>query len=146
MLNVRVMAYGSEIASINGAVLNVNLVCGNTVGTYPITFAKAIVADTDAKAMEVEIHSGTIELTTTSIPETDFARAINLYPNPANKTLNIDFETDSEFTIRIFDMQGKEVAKKSNSKTIDVSSYSNGIYMLQILSNEGVATKRFVKE
>jgi len=63
---------------------------------------------------------------------------VNIYPNPANNIVNIDsYEQDLEF-YAVFDMQGKVVLSNSfmNNQSIDVSSLTNGFYILQLQSSE----------
>ena len=55
-----------------------------------------------------------------------------VYPNPATDHINIS--SSNLFNFIIVDLAGKEIIKggKSNIATIDVSSFSNGIYFLKI--------------
>jgi hypothetical protein len=59
--------------------------------------------------------------------------------------LNVSLETTSPVTIIIKDLNGK-VLFEGNETTIDVSSFCNGIYLLQISTNEASAVKRFLKQ
>ena len=70
---------------------------------------------------------------------------ISLYPNPTTATLNIKTETEIN-KISIYSILGKEVLK-SNSKAMDVSGLSNGVYLVKIIDLEGNQhVKRFIKE
>ncbi|MGH1384067.1 T9SS type A sorting domain-containing protein [Kordia sp.] len=68
-----------------------------------------------------------------------------LYPNPTKNTLNI--EANNTFSeVIIYNFLGREIVK-TNSKTIDVSNLSQGMYVLKITSVEGTQTaKRFIKQ
>jgi len=70
---------------------------------------------------------------------------ISLYPNPAKSILNI--KTATEVTnISIYSLLGKEVLK-TNTKTVDVSNLSEGVYLIKIMDVEGnLHVKRFIKE
>ena len=60
-------------------------------------------------------------------------RKVNIYPNPANTTLFIDgIEKVSEFKVEILDITGRIVYSSSLTKTIDVSSFSDGQYLVKI--------------
>jgi hypothetical protein len=69
-----------------------------------------------------------------------------IYPNPTNDLLNIK----AEFEIteaKIFTATGslKEVLKVDNKqKTIDVSCYTSGLYIVQLQTDHGVIVNRFV--
>jgi len=65
-------------------------------------------------------------------------------PNPATNQISI--KTDKEFTSSIFDIFGKEVVAISNSKTIDISYLSSGLYFLRINSEGNWLTKKIIKE
>ena len=70
----------------------------------------------------------------------------NMYPNPVKNTLNIKSQ-DAISNVAVYDLLGKEVISSNNvSNTLDVSALSNGVYLIRLTSNKGVATKRFVKE
>jgi len=62
----------------------------------------------------------------------------NIYPNPANKTIVIDFEehiNNKEMRIEISDITGKVVYEKIKLKqheTVDVSGFGKGIYFVKI--------------
>ena len=59
-----------------------------------------------------------------------------LYPNPTSGIFNIG--TEKEITITVFDVLGKEIIlQNNNSKTIDLSHYSNGIYFVKITTLTG---------
>jgi hypothetical protein len=60
-------------------------------------------------------------------------RKVDIYPNPANTNLFIDgIEKVGEFKVEILDITGRIVYSSSLTKTIDVSSYSDGQYLVKI--------------
>ena len=70
---------------------------------------------------------------------------ISIYPNPAHSILNIETKVELT-TISIYSLLGKEVIK-TNTKTVDVSNLSEGIYLIKMLDLEGhQQIKRFIKE
>ena len=67
----------------------------------------------------------------------------NIYPNPANNVLNINTEANSE--IIIYNLLGKEVYSLKNSQmnnTINVSEFVEGAYIVKIISNNNIYTKK----
>ncbi|MDR1543528.1 MAG: T9SS type A sorting domain-containing protein [Prevotellaceae bacterium] len=66
---------------------------------------------------------------------------IYLFPNPATDILYISGVSENE-NVRIFDISGRTVSAQMNNGAIDVSSLSNGIYMLQA----GGQVMKFVKK
>jgi len=78
---------------------------------------------------------------------------LNLFPNPANNTLTINYFTPSMETtsIEIYDMMGQLVNTISananqgfNSRELDLTSMSNGVYFLKVTQNNNTLTKKFV--
>lgn len=57
------------------------------------------------------------------------------YPNPANSVLNLSHSSEVE-SVRLVDVTGKTIYHHHSTQAIDVSSYSNGIYILQIKAKD----------
>ncbi len=71
---------------------------------------------------------------------------ISIYPNPAKSILFID-GLSTKASIKIFDMGGKLLVKKQKvSNGIDVENLSKGVYVIQIMDNNSVITRKFIKE
>lgn len=76
---------------------------------------------------------------------------INIYPNPVKDIINIKVKKDLnvEF-IKLIDIQGRVIQtwkfENSTNTTINVEKLKVGIYLLQINTNKGVTTLRFIKE
>ena len=76
----------------------------------------------------------------------------NIYPNPFNPTINIEFELSkySNVDIKIYDVSGRLVNNliKNNYNTgthiitWDASSFSTGIYFVELKSNDKIITKK----
>lgn len=65
-------------------------------------------------------------------------KVISLYPNPANSFLKVKSSSSSEFSVKIFDVQGKIILSEDKlNKDIDIniSSISNGYYIVEIKQN-----------
>jgi hypothetical protein len=61
---------------------------------------------------------------------------ITVFPNPTNGTLNINSNGNtSDFEIILTDTFGRLILNSINSKIIDLSAFSNGIYYLTIMIN-----------
>ncbi len=70
---------------------------------------------------------------------------LSIYPNPADNLLNIQSSTQIQ-SVEILNIQGQLIIKEGNVNQINVSSLTNGVYMIRIATNNGVKVQKFVKE
>ncbi|MHA7944637.1 leucine-rich repeat domain-containing protein [Formosa sp. 3Alg 14/1] len=89
----------------------------------------------------------TIDCNALSIADENFHSTIKVYPNPIINTLFINLEGKQEFKkAQIFNISGKVLLTTSNT-TIDMSSFSAGIYLLKIENTENkVAVRKVIKK
>jgi Secretion system C-terminal sorting domain len=77
---------------------------------------------------------------------------IILFPNPTNAVLNIEIPNvtlDRQAEISIYDFSGKRILTKvstQNRTTINIGKLSAGSYILKVLLNGNLFTKKFIKE
>jgi carboxyl-terminal processing protease len=78
------------------------------------------------------------------LPADPFAATI--YPNPANGQLFIESNTNGKKIIRLFDVNGRQVLHTSINGVVslDVSMLKEGVYLLNIRSDETIINKRVV--
>ncbi|NQY07250.1 MAG: T9SS type A sorting domain-containing protein, partial [Flavobacteriaceae bacterium] len=74
---------------------------------------------------------------------------LTLYPNPASNTLNIDWNTSDEVSVKIFDINGKQLHYSKgvsllNGFDIDTSSYANGVYVVRINTVNAVTVRKLI--
>ncbi|NNF34899.1 MAG: T9SS type A sorting domain-containing protein [Saprospiraceae bacterium] len=83
----------------------------------------------------------------------DFETSLSLAPNPVNDILNVNYTSDTESQVRmvVMDVNGKSVLnqridinKGLNSSRVNVRSFSPGVYVLHIISDENAISKKFV--
>ena len=69
-----------------------------------------------------------------------------LYPNPASHIVNIKPNEGILITfIELYDISGKKVnVNLSNENTINVNNLSDGVYLLNIYSEDGAVTKKLI--
>jgi hypothetical protein len=71
----------------------------------------------------------------------------SIYPNPASSKLHITTSNSSVAELHIYDMLGKVMKAESftSDATIDVSGFSNGLYIVQFSGNDGkmISSSRF---
>lgn len=76
---------------------------------------------------------------------------VNIYPNPAESTLNIEFDHNrfSVNTIQVFDINGKMVSSEavnSNVNSINVSALTSGCYFIRLSNESNAFTTKFIKK
>jgi len=72
---------------------------------------------------------------------------ISVFPNPASD--NVTIETPQFSTIQISNIQGqliKTITTTSTKTNVDVSEFPNGVYIVEVKTEKGVAVRKFVKE
>ena len=75
---------------------------------------------------------------------------ISIYPNPVNEILNFSLSDDLKLSkYEIVDINGRSIISNSITKTfnnkISVLNLSNGVYLLNLYSDQGKTTKKFIK-
>jgi len=114
------------------------------------------VADIDADG-DVDVFSGSYSdhsfnwyrnsLISIGVNEISIGNSFSVYPNPAKNQLTIDGGELKVESINILDITGKTInTVVSTNNTIDVSSLSQGMYFLQIQTDKGIATSKFLKK
>ncbi len=70
---------------------------------------------------------------------------INMYPNPVRNTLFVENSALIN-EVRIFDLTGRLVMSQQvngNTASVNVSEFNQGVYVMQVISENGVAAQKF---
>jgi hypothetical protein len=73
---------------------------------------------------------------------------INLYPNPAKNTINVDKGENKDVCVFIYNMMGQLLLQKTLNRIdsqIDISNLQKGMYIINIKNEKGNYLKKFVK-
>lgn len=91
--------------------------------------------------MPVEKNHG---LVSNSEESTSTGGTVRVMPNPVSSWLNIEFDLEKEMNmhLQLFDLSGKlieneHVIMQKGSAEMDFSTFSPGIYMLHVISEDG---------
>jgi hypothetical protein len=78
--------------------------------------------------------------------ESDF----KVYPNPTINELNFEFPQNIQSAnVQVYNVLGKQILQKTLKKTypkLNTSSWASGMYVVQIVTDNAVQTKRVVKQ
>ncbi|MES2618414.1 MAG: PKD domain-containing protein [Bacteroidota bacterium] len=74
---------------------------------------------------------------------------MNIFPNPTNGVFNIklDAYVNNSMFVEIYNSIGevvKTLTVDSNNVNIDLSNYTNGVYMVKVIADNQVATKQII--
>jgi len=136
--NNRVTFDGTEatVTAATSTSLTVTVPAGANTGKISIQSGCNIVTTTD---------NFTITILNTN---TFLKNKVNIYPNPTKGTITIaSVENTTIDKIEIVDFLGKIVSVKTeNTSQIDISEFSNGVYILKIHSGESTFEKKIIKQ
>ena len=72
--------------------------------------------------------------------------SLDVYPNPVNDVLNVSC-SEVISSLEVLDMAGRTVVSMNgNNSSIDTKALSAGVYMLRVVTENGVSSQKFVKE
>ncbi len=94
-----------------------------------------------------------VDATTANIDENEVINTLNLYPNPSNGNVNIEYITanQSDLTISVVNTLGATVYTSTVAanngtltKNLDLSHLTKGVYMVNVASDNGIVTKKLI--
>ena len=96
------------------------------------------------------IATNTARTTFAALSKTDFKKddSINIYPNPTAKSIHVS-AGNIITSMQLYDIQGRilqEVSLNAKNGTLDISSYNNGIYFVNITTQKGATVEKIIKE
>lgn len=121
-----------------------------TMGTngYSIQACNASTSSTDVMDWG-ETEDYTINITSVvGVNEISASNNLIIYPNPVTTTLILNQQKANNITYNIVSVTGRvmQVGVLNNSeKQIDVSSLSEGVYLLQLIDNSSIVQHKFIK-
>lgn len=103
-----------------------------SAGSYNVCLTSTGICDTTTICQTVGLTLGQQE---------NLLELLSISPNPCNETLNLDFTNpQAELEWRIFDVKGQLVANNKSkglrSHRVDVSSFNNGVYFLELRNRD----------
>ncbi|HBY66317.1 MAG TPA: hypothetical protein DEG69_00220 [Flavobacteriaceae bacterium] len=87
-------------------------------------------------------YSNTL-LTSNSFSEISF----KIYPNPVSETLFITSENNSIEKLNVYSINGQFIfSEKENTEQLDVSALSNGLYFVEVTTENSISIRKFIKQ
>lgn len=85
----------------------------------------------------------------TGIKAIESAEIISVYPNPAGNTITVESSDYTIRTIELLDISGRLLFSEKNClqrNTINLEGIAPGVYVIRILTEEGMISRKIVKE
>lgn len=82
-----------------------------------------------------------------NLKENLFENDLKIYPNPSSSKLFIELENPTPTSIRLFDINGKEIFSTTINQvtsTIDVSSFKRGLYFVKLVDEKGTTKSQLI--
>jgi hypothetical protein len=84
------------------------------------------------------------------IDDANLLNTFNLHPNPSKGIFNYEYNGTNDAIVKVIAVSGKVVFQKQLKSTqngvIDISDYAKGLYILSIINEDTVITKKLIKE
>lgn len=134
---------------------NANNWCGDNLVTkdattnadFSVTVVEAAVTE-DLTALTAVDANGNYLVYTSTLSVNDVNVKLTMYPNPADQFISVK-SSEVLSRIRVIDMTGKEVIRKSiqsNDYSLDLGNLNTGIYFLEASAAGASKTMRFIKK
>ncbi|TVQ93946.1 MAG: T9SS C-terminal target domain-containing protein [Bacteroidetes bacterium] len=110
------------------------------IGEWPGDPNRQIIVDADKTVNDV------FGVQPVNVVENELAEeGIKLFPNPVQHTLYVE-NSEMINSIRIFDLTGRMVYSQvvnDNTTSVNVSEFKTGVYIMQVMTANGVASQKF---
>ncbi|MCB9223897.1 MAG: T9SS type A sorting domain-containing protein [Crocinitomicaceae bacterium] len=106
--------------------------------------------DVDVTSQWGCLNSNSLPFVMDNLSIADLTTNFNIYPNPTQSKVNIQFDGDKPLSMFLTDLNGKKIAIKidyneQNLFEIDMSGLENGIYFLNLSWNDSTRRVKIVK-
>lgn len=75
-----------------------------------------------------------------------YSNDFNIYPNPASDFITIELSKNTRSSLRVYSLDGRQIINldfSADKMKLDVSTLTNGTYILQIINDNGISQKLF---
>jgi hypothetical protein len=83
-----------------------------------------------------------LETTSNLTTITQIRELIQLFPNPVTSNLNITCKEETNFTISIYDVNGRLLIEANSTPTLNLSELKNGIYLVKVTTEGKEITRK----
>ncbi len=126
-------------SSINGIIAGqtTQTFTASASGSYKVIISQNGCTDTSA----------CYNISTTGINENSDIGGLTIFPNPSENIINISPPFPSQnFSLEIYSPLGELLVKTTDKIVIDISSFTNGIYLINIKQADKIWTRKIIKK
>ena len=143
---------GQGVFIINSDILDVRVGSGDV--NFPVYINGVKMIDSLGNELPVNLSPEPATLvfsksTTSSLDDSGAANAISVYPNPTSESVLLNTSYLEATDVEVFDNFGRSVLRQplSNQQTeLNMKGWNKGIYFIKVNSDNGVVTKRVMKQ
>lgn len=124
---------------------------------FNVNLPNVIISELEINSVTDEIYAATygrglwksaVYDTTLSVGDFELSD-ISMYPNPAKNSVKISWTNPSKMQVVVFDALGKVVYRNANKQisdthTLDVSGFTQGVYFVKVETQDGAITKKLI--
>ena len=136
----------NEVTATDNCTDNLTIVQDPAAGTILGMGSNTITFITTDSSGNENMCSFELEVLVLGLNDNELNKGLSIYPNPSSNMVTVNSKTDLLTSISVFDINGKQILDintiNSETKTLDISNFSNGIYFMTI-NNE--VTKKLIK-
>ena len=134
------------IGGYNGLIGRISFIWSNIYGEYFSCYNFNGIGYTANLGSFTSISYNTCNKHIFSSVITPNSQVIKLYPNPASNIIKFDLN-EKVNTVKIYNSQGQIVSNNSSeNQFINIENYSQGLYLVQIISDQNIYTGTFIKQ
>lgn len=108
----------------------------NNAGIF-FDFNPAIVTNIVSTEVIEEPTAGVIDIAT---------QGVAIYPNPVKNRFTVQTPNETVSLIEVYDVNGRLCLSQANASTVNAESLNNGLYFVKITTENGMTTKKIVKQ
>ncbi len=150
------VAMGQNSTSFQNKMLPITITPGQATLGNPISIPNPVIGSTPNSTIRLNFKdfascgSANIQLTniTTQSSNIDLNDVVHLFPVPASNTLEINWPGKGLSTLFVYDLNGKliqQIKAENHHYQLSVEHFPNGIYLLEIISENKIARKKWIK-
>ncbi|MCW3789171.1 T9SS type A sorting domain-containing protein [Plebeiibacterium sediminum] len=132
-VQIHLKAYIPEQSSVYDIETTIQFESNGSLGNFAVPY------ELEAGSISTGINKGEI-----------LSDEVSIFPNPAKDILNVllSFEENS-YRLNLYSLAGELIGQRNGCKkheVISIENLPNGTYLLQIISDKGVFSKKFIKK